>query len=212
MASYIDTVLSKDEHVLHRGQVSYWSVFPLIVVGVLLLPVFFIGAILIVIAILRVISTELAVTNKRLIAKFGFISRETVELNIVRIESIQISQGLIGRIFNFGSLLMSGTGTTSAPIPGIANPLAFRNQFFEIQEQVRNGTVITKSEARTSPSAPERVVRVPEPVTPVQVEPARSESPKGVPRPGVRFACLKCDETVGEIDAFCGQCGAKLTA
>jgi hypothetical protein len=41
---------------------------------------------------------------------------------------------LWGRIFNFGTLLIAGGGNPQAPIPGIANPLRFRQAFMEAQD------------------------------------------------------------------------------
>jgi uncharacterized membrane protein YdbT with pleckstrin-like domain len=76
------------------------------------------------------------VTNKRVIAKFGFISRRTVEIKLSKVESMQVEQGILGRIFNFGSLVVAGAGTPQAPIPGISDPLAFRTKFMETQENV----------------------------------------------------------------------------
>jgi uncharacterized membrane protein YdbT with pleckstrin-like domain len=48
------------------------------------------------------------------IAKFGFISRSTVELNIHKIESIQVDQGIFGRLFNFSSIIVAGAGNPQA--------------------------------------------------------------------------------------------------
>ncbi|UOO81955.1 PH domain-containing protein [Uruburuella testudinis] len=73
-------------------------------------------------------TTELALTNKKVIAKFGFIRRSTIELNLDKVESISVEQGFIGRIFNFGSIVVRGTGGSQAPIPYIAQPLEFRRQ------------------------------------------------------------------------------------
>ena len=102
--------------------------------GVLLIPLYGIGLILLIMAFVRYKTTELAFTNKRVIAKFGFISRQTVELYIPKVESIQVHQGILGRIFNYGSLIISGAGNPQAPIPGISDPMAFRRGFMEIQE------------------------------------------------------------------------------
>ena len=88
-----------------------------------------IGIVFIVFAILNVMTTELALTNKRVIAKFGFIRRQTIEININRIESISVNQGFWGRIFNYGSIVVRGTGGSHAPIPYIARPMEFRQQF-----------------------------------------------------------------------------------
>jgi len=80
-------------------------------------------------------------SNKRVIAKFGFISRKTVELNISKVESIQVNQGFLGRIFNFGTLVISGAGNPQAPIPGISDPMAFRRAFMESQDSAGESKV-----------------------------------------------------------------------
>ena len=92
--------------------------------GVILL---ILSLILLLRAWLYAYSTELAVTSKRVIAKFGFIRRNTVELRHDKVESLYVKQGIIGRIFDFGSIVVTGSGGTNAPIPYIANPLKFRS-------------------------------------------------------------------------------------
>jgi len=72
------------------------------------------------------ISTELAVTNKRVIAKAGFIKRETIELNHNKVESFSVDQSILGRILNYGNLIVRGTRGVQTPIKNIDNPLAFR--------------------------------------------------------------------------------------
>ena len=134
MASYIEGALIKDEKVIYTGHISLWSLAPLIALGVLLLFAWGLGIIFWVVAYIRYKTTELAFTNKRVIAKFGFISRQTVELNITKVESIQVNQGILGRIFNFGTLVISGAGNPQAPIPGISDPMAFRRAFMESQD------------------------------------------------------------------------------
>ena len=135
MASYIDGALIKDEKVIYTGHVSLWSLAPLIVLGFLFLAAWGIGLTFWLVAFIRYKTTELAFTNKRVIAKFGFISRHTVELNISKVESIQVKQGILGRIFNFGTLIISGAGIPQAPILGISEPMAFRRSFMESQDQ-----------------------------------------------------------------------------
>ena len=135
MASYIEDALIQDERIIHMGHISLWSLAHLIIPGVILLPAFGLGLIFLVIAYIRYKTTELAFTNKRVIAKFGFISRHTVEINLSKVESIQVNQNVWGRIFNYGTLILSGAGTPQAPIPGISNPIQFRRAFMESQEQ-----------------------------------------------------------------------------
>ncbi len=135
MATYIEQVLIPGERVIHQGMPSNWGDWPLWLFGVLLLPAFGIGLILLGIAYMRMRSTELAITNKRIIAKFGFITRHTTEIQINKVESIQVEQGVMGRMLNYGTLTVTGTGASFAPIPNISDPLAFRKKFVEAVDQ-----------------------------------------------------------------------------
>ena len=134
MSSYVEGALIKDERVVHMGRISLWSLWHLIAAGVLLLPAVGLGLIFLGIAWVRYKSVELAVTTRRVIVKHGFISRQTVEMNLNKVESIQVEQGVLGRIFNFGTLIVAGTGSSHAPLVGIADPMAFRKAFIEAQE------------------------------------------------------------------------------
>lgn len=134
MASYIETNLIKGEVIKYEGKTSVWSLLPKILLGLILLPLYGIGLIFLISAAITYYTTELAVTNKRVVAKFGLIRRNTIEMNIPKIESLRVEQGVLGRIFKFGSILISGAGNPQAPIPGISDPLRFKNRYFEIQE------------------------------------------------------------------------------
>ena len=134
MSSYVEGALVKDERIVHTGHISLWSMWHLIVLGLVLLPAFGLGLIFLVIAYVRYKATELAVTTKRVIVKHGFIRRTTVEINLNKVESIQVDQGVLGRVFDFGTLVVAGTGASHAPITGIAAPMAFRKAFIEAQD------------------------------------------------------------------------------
>lgn len=125
MASYIENNLARDEKIIFRAQVSWMSQFWYILFGILLLSIG-VGILLILLAIINVMTTELALTNRRIIAKTGLIRRNTIELKVNRVESLAVDQSILGRIFNFGSVVVKGTGGSHAPIPYIANPLGFR--------------------------------------------------------------------------------------
>lgn len=85
-------------------------------------------------ALLEYISTELAVTSHRLIVKYGFIRRHTMEMSHRKVESMSVQQGILGRIFNFGTVIISGTGGTPTPYHFIAAPLALRRAALEAEE------------------------------------------------------------------------------
>jgi len=134
MSSYVEKVLIADEKVLHKGKVSLWPYAWAIALGILLLAIL-IGIALLVWVWVKVRSTELVITNKRIIAKFGFVSRRTVELNLAKVESIQVEQGVIGRMFDYGTIIVAGGGNPVAPIPDIAEPLEFRRKFMEATDR-----------------------------------------------------------------------------
>ncbi|MFX3621865.1 MAG: PH domain-containing protein [Acinetobacter radioresistens] len=137
MGSYIEQNLARDERIIIKAQVTWLSQFWYLFFGGLFIlsslgskngVPFFIGLILIAIAAIHVLTTELALTNRRIIAKSGLIRRNTIELKVNRVESLGVDQGILGRIFNFGSIVIKGTGGSHAPIPYIARPLEFRQQ------------------------------------------------------------------------------------
>jgi uncharacterized membrane protein YdbT with pleckstrin-like domain len=133
---YVDSNLSKDEQIVRRG-VVHWAIFSPAMFfgafGVLGLTAstgfgVFLGlAVLLLIgeAILRS-TTEMAITNKRVIMKRGLISRKTLELNLNKIENLGVDQGLLGRMLNYGTVTVVGTGGTRETFKYVADPLAFR--------------------------------------------------------------------------------------
>lgn len=91
------------------------------------------GAIPLIIAMIKYSSSEFAVTDKRVIIKVGFIKRRTLETMLGKVEGVGVEQGIMGRLFGFGTITVTGTGGTKEPFPNIARPLEFRRQ---VQGQV----------------------------------------------------------------------------
>ena len=79
------------------------------------------------------LSSEFGVSNKRVLIKTGLFSRHSFETLLSKVEGIGVSQGLLGRIFNYGTIVVTGTGGSKEAFAGIANPLEFRKK---VQEQV----------------------------------------------------------------------------
>ena len=135
--SYITASLAANETVLHTTKLSLWQFLPHFLMALVLifigsaakqpLPVLVvIGLTIIAWVAVQVWTTEMAVTNKRIIYKTGLISRNTTELMIGKVESVQVNQGIIGRMFGFGRVDVSGTGSNSSTFKGVVDPLAFR--------------------------------------------------------------------------------------
>ena len=87
-------------------------------------------------AIFILFTTEFAVTNRRIIAKAGFIRRHTLEMLLTKIESVSVNQGIAGRIFNFGTIVVIGTGGTRESFNSIVKPLETRKSINQIIEQL----------------------------------------------------------------------------
>ena len=71
--------------------------------------------------------TEIAVTNRRVIYKKGLIRRQTNEMNMDKVESVQVNQSVLGRVFDFGTVRILGTGEGFEALRTIAGPIKLRN-------------------------------------------------------------------------------------
>lgn len=96
-------------------------------------------------SLIQYIFSEFAVTSKRVIVKKGFIRRETWELLLTKVESVQVDQGIIGRILGWGTITISGTGGASDPVKLIRKPLEFR---MKAQEEIEKGEEDKKDEPK----------------------------------------------------------------
>ena len=153
--AYVKNNLMKNEEIVYQAYIHWFIFIPgiiFLILGVTLLgiglflldsgteypPIVF-GAIFTSMSIfsliksfLKRISTELAVTSKRVISKTGLISRNTAELNHSKVESFSVEQSIVGRIFSFGTLIINGTGGGKTIIKGIDDPLKFRREAMEV--------------------------------------------------------------------------------
>ena len=146
--SYVRSVLQPGEKIIMVGRLS-WIVYHraifLLFVGIILIvlerifwgetiviPVTAVlfGALAIISAIhawfLRWI-TEIAVTERRVIYKRGFINRHTIEMNMDKVATVDVDQSVLGRLFNYGTVTVQGTGMSFEPLRRIESPLALRN-------------------------------------------------------------------------------------
>jgi uncharacterized membrane protein YdbT with pleckstrin-like domain len=102
----------------------------LAIVGAILLAA---GGLVLALGIVRRASTEIVVTTRRVLIKTGILERRTVELLLSKIESVDVTETVTGRMMGFGKVMLRGTGGTPEMFDRIADPLEFRRQ---IQSQV----------------------------------------------------------------------------
>ena len=145
--SYIDRVLQTGETINYKSRLHWsvylpgWLILFLGAAGLILLPyrgaggLYFYASLVVVaaglgvvfIAWLKRVSTEIAVTNRRLIFKEGLVSRRTMEMNMDKIESIDVHQPIMGRVMDYGTIIVRGTGSGLEPLNRIDAPIALRN-------------------------------------------------------------------------------------
>jgi uncharacterized membrane protein YdbT with pleckstrin-like domain len=149
--SYLDDHLLAGERIVYRARL-HWTIFLAAIIVVLLgvalgillqvvAPAYSyagaglagIGMLLAIGPAIRYVTSEFAVTDKRVLGKVGFIERESDETLLSKVEAIAVDQGVIGRLFGFGTITITGTGGTQEIFSGIAEPLEFRRQ---IQSQI----------------------------------------------------------------------------
>lgn len=104
---------------------AIWHVNILIRVGAFLL--FLMAIIQIGARILVRVTTEMGVTNRRVVFKRGLISRKVDEMRVDFIDGADLDQGIWGRIFNYGGIKMYGTGVEGIFFPYYTeDPVNFR--------------------------------------------------------------------------------------
>jgi len=110
--SYVNSILAEDEHILAKAKLTFW--------------IYFNPLNLIFFAFLKRWSTEMALTNRRIIYKRGIIARNTMEISLHKIESVGVSQSIVGRILDYGQVYVQGTGGHKEKFDGIGSPLIFK--------------------------------------------------------------------------------------
>ncbi len=78
-------------------------------------------------ALIRRSTTELAVTDRRVIYKTGIFRRHSMEMNRSKVETVGVNQSILGRVLGYGTVIVRGTGGSFEPIPFIGDPLTFRS-------------------------------------------------------------------------------------
>lgn len=85
---------------------------------------------------LTLISLEQGVTNKRIIRKTGIIGRQSEEMKLSSIETVEIDQGVWGRIFNYGTVRVTGKGLSAVFFPKIDNPMAVKRAIESVSNPI----------------------------------------------------------------------------
>ena len=150
MGRYIDDILQPGEKVLYSTN-AHWIFFLPAIIGWIVAGVFLVlsgmvpagppvliclslAAISAVAALYKTATawfhrwtTETDVTNFRVVHKTGFVKRQTFEMSVDKVESVDVDQSILGRILNYGDVTVLGVGEGGKTLDMIASPLSFRN-------------------------------------------------------------------------------------
>jgi membrane protein YdbS with pleckstrin-like domain len=195
--SYLDDHLLTGERIVYRAKL-HWTIFLTSIVVVLLgialaillqvvqpaysyagLGLAGVGLLLAIGPAIRYVTSEFAVTDKRVLGKVGFIERESDETLLSKVEAIAVDQGVLGRVFGFGTVTITGTGGTPEVFSKISEPLEFRRQ---IQSQI-----ISQEERRGSQQG--------------------APAPASAGDPRVERECPYCAERILARARVCKHCG-----
>jgi len=99
---------------------------------------FFYAVLLTIRAFLTLVTTEFGITNRRVIAKTGFVRRNTLEILLPKVESLAVDQNILGRVLNFGTVSVTGTGGTKGLFKPIVDPVGVRKKFNQIIESQKD--------------------------------------------------------------------------
>ncbi|HEX8029368.1 MAG TPA: PH domain-containing protein [Vicinamibacterales bacterium] len=150
MGRYIDDILQPGEKVLYSTN-AHWIYFLPAIIGWIAAVIFLVAsgmvpggppalvclslaAIAALVALFKTATawfhrwtTETDVTNFRVVHKTGFIQRQTSEMSVDKVESVDVNQSILGRMLNYGDVTVLGVGEGGKTLDVIASPLSFRN-------------------------------------------------------------------------------------
>lgn len=178
--SYVDEHLLTGETVVYRAH-QHWTIFfwssVILLAGLVLLVLFpdnyiiglavtGVGVVLLIPPLIKYFTSEYAVTNKRVIVKLGLVQRDSSETLLSKVEAIAVDQTIPGRMLNFGTITITGTGGTKESFPRIAQPMEFRRrvqaQIVEMEDR-RGGAApalpAEPREERECPYCAERILK-----------------------------------------------------
>jgi len=157
--SYVETNLMTNEQIRYRGHISLWSMAPSMIFATLLLlgsvivygypsiavydrvslfasaVLGALGVFILTSQMIKFYTTEIAVTNVRVMGKVGFVRRNSIEMLLDKIESLQVDQSMAGRWFNFGTITLSAAGAENARLSSVSEPFELRQRYYQAHDE-----------------------------------------------------------------------------
>ena len=146
---YVQTVLQPGETIAYESKISWTTYIPGVLILIAAIAVYVVlkelitsvswpanaGGLILLLVGLFILgrawferwTTEIAITTRRIILKRGFIRRDTAEMHMDKVESVDVNQSFFGRVLDYGDVTVRGTGAGLETLRLIDAPLAFRN-------------------------------------------------------------------------------------
>jgi len=122
--SYIKESLGDGETIIAEAHFA-WTYSALAWAALIFLGIFLIGIVIFISMMVKKWTTEIGVTSHRFVEKKGLISIRTNEIALPNIEGVKVNQGVMGRIFGYGTVRIEGTGVDAVTTPNLADPVGF---------------------------------------------------------------------------------------
>ena len=129
---YVEDTIGTNENIVYTVKFHWIYTFSAFLY-LLFLGVFIIGIIIFIKMMINKWTTERVLTDSRYIQKTGWISRDTEEISIYKIEEVDLSQSILGRILGYGSISVSGTGSGNIFLKSIDDPLIFQKHLNDLR-------------------------------------------------------------------------------
>ena len=129
---YVEDTIGTNEKIVYTVNFHWIYTFSAFLY-LLFFGVFIIGIIIFLKMMINKWTTERVLTNSRYIQKTGWIARDTEEISIYKIEEVDLSQSILGRILGYGSIRISGTGSGNIVLKSIDDPLIFQKYLNDLR-------------------------------------------------------------------------------
>ena len=129
---YVEDTIGTNEKIVYTVNFHWIYTFSAFLY-LLFFGVFIIGVIMVLKIMINKWTTERVLTNSRYIQKTGWIARDTEEISIYKIEEVDLSQSILGRILGYGSIRTSGTGSGNIVLKSIDDPLIFQKYLNDLR-------------------------------------------------------------------------------
>ena len=140
MGKYVERNLNPKEEVLKNAELHPINLIIAWVWGILFCWLLLIPTIKAIKTTIDYLNMELSVTDKRVIGKAGFVSSASLDAPLNKIQNVTVTSGLLGKIFNFGTVEVQTAGDAIA-FAGIKDADKFKKFIMNQIDEYENAKI-----------------------------------------------------------------------